>query len=318
MVSPTTRDARDKQASKSNMPLQIIPHIAIVSGLLLAGNNPNILEGVFATERDAAPDEVRFLGLRFELVYPSCYKVAWQWLRGHTKKMWINKLLAEYGHRTDVDYTGNIELDKDMEDLRKETSLSPLDWFLILSLTLLLLGLPYALAFLTAYFTPQVGLSCRSLTFTVYICLEVAQIALWLWAYAGPPPKLPPTQSRRFRPLNIFRKGGWLDRSGFYSPTETDWLFGVGESRVSWSVFKKKEFWSLRTFWCGLYQFLQIVFGAGAIFSSLGGTLMQIMGVYRTNMCYVNTRHWMAPYSERPMVVLSVNSKQMIESALSK
>ncbi len=61
----------------------IIPHIAIVSGLLLAGNNPNILEGVLATERedqaDADPADIRvFFGLlRFELVYPSCYKVAW-------------------------------------------------------------------------------------------------------------------------------------------------------------------------------------------------------------------------------------------------
>jgi hypothetical protein len=54
-----------------------IPHIAIVSGLLLAGNNPSILEGVFATQREAGLDRVKFLGLNFGLAYPSCYKVAW-------------------------------------------------------------------------------------------------------------------------------------------------------------------------------------------------------------------------------------------------
>ncbi len=55
-----------------------VPRIAIVSGLLLAGNNPNILEGVFATERDEQGDSFTVLGINFELAYPSCYKVAWQ------------------------------------------------------------------------------------------------------------------------------------------------------------------------------------------------------------------------------------------------
>jgi hypothetical protein len=39
------------------------------------------------------------LGLQFELAYPSCYKVAWQWLRGKTKKKWINKLIETYDTR---------------------------------------------------------------------------------------------------------------------------------------------------------------------------------------------------------------------------
>lgn len=51
----------------------------MVFGLLLAGNNPNIIEGVFATVRDDPKDSGPGLfGLRFEFPYPSCYKVAWQ------------------------------------------------------------------------------------------------------------------------------------------------------------------------------------------------------------------------------------------------
>jgi len=261
-----------------------IPHIAIVSGLLLAGNNPNILEGVFATEREPKKDDRSFLKLRFELAYPSCYKVAWQWLRGHTKKRWINKLIETYGY--DHDFTGRKDQDSDirdsdMKELRRVTTLGPLDWFLVLSLTGLLLGVPFVLAFLTAFYTPEVGLSCRSLTFTVYACLQFLQVLLWLWAYAGPPPaKL--GESRHV--LNFLRRRGWLDRRGFYDPTATRWLLGPPTRRSlgqAWSNARREP---LRALWCALWYVLTTVFGLSAIFTALGGTLMQLMGVYTAGM----------------------------------
>lgn len=336
----------------------IIPHIAIVSGLLLAGNNPNILEGVFATERDdqvdaeSATTHLLFGLLRFELVYPSCYKVAWQWLRGHTKKQWINQLLHTYTRRVDINYEGQVNVDDDLEDLRAKTSLSPLDWFFLLSLTFLLLGVPFLLAFLTAFFTPQTGLSCRSLTFAIYFCIQVAQIGLWLWAYAGAPPALVEDGAgaaggprRGFHPLNLFHRGGWLDTSGFYAPASASWLLKEnGRSRTAWEVVRSSELWSFRAMWCGIYYFLSTALGLGAVFSSLGGTVMQIMGklhlptsltatcfscpggdivtvtlpvgVYRTAMCYVNVQHWLAPIDQRPMVVLSTNSQEMINNSI--
>lgn len=134
----------------------IIPHIAIISGLLLAGNNPNILEGIVATQRQEQDEGMSFLGLTFNLTYPSCYKVAWQWHRGHNKKLWIDKLLDTYLHRP-----GDEKPGKDMELLQGKTSLSILDWFVVLFLGALLLGVPFFLAFITAFYTPQVGLSCR-------------------------------------------------------------------------------------------------------------------------------------------------------------
>jgi hypothetical protein len=259
---------------------------------------------VFATEReDHHPDRdstaLLFGLLRFELVYPSCYKVAWQWQRGHNKKQWINQLLRTYrGGRVDTntDYVGQIDAedaDDDLEDLRAKTNPSPLDWFLVLSLTFLLLGVPFVLAFLTAFFTPQTGLSCRSLTFTVYFCMQTAQVALWLWAYAGAPPA-PVTvdnvagagpvcggggRRRGFHPLDFFRRDGWLDAKGFYNPTSVKWLLTEdGRRRTAWEVVRSGELWSFRAVWCGIYYFLVVVFGLGAVFSSLGGTLMQIMG----------------------------------------
>ncbi|OIW35394.1 hypothetical protein CONLIGDRAFT_56785 [Coniochaeta ligniaria NRRL 30616] len=286
-----------------------IPHIAIVSGLLLAGNNPNILEGVFATERDETSDDFRFLGLQFELAYPSCYKVAWQWLRGNTKKKWINKLIETYETRWDIDFAGNRDRDSDIEYLRAMTTLSPLDWFLVLSLATLLLGVPFILAFLTAFFTPEIGLSCRSLTFTVYACLEFSQVLLWLWAYAGPPP---PRSNSSKHVLNFLHRNGWLDRHGFYNPTSTSWLLGPRKHRTFRHVWSKTRQQPVRAFWCFVWYFLTTVFGLSAIFTALGGTLMQLMGVYSAGLCYVTVENWTRPYDKRPMPVISSNSRDMI------
>jgi hypothetical protein len=291
-----------------------IPHIAIISGLLLAGNNPNILEGVFATEREDKSDDVSILGLRFELAYPSCYKVAWQWLRGPTKKKWISKVTSTYGTRHDFNFH---DPDPDMRDLQAVTTLSPIDWFQVLCMTFFLIGIPYILAFLTAFYTPEIGLACRSLTFTVYFCLELAQIILWLWAYAGPPPM--PRVDGGSVILNFFRRDGWLHRSGFFEPTRTDWLLGLpGHRKDMQSIWESAQSNPSRTFWCLQWYFLAAIFGIMAIFASLGGTLMQLMGVYSGNICHVTVDHWFQPYEDRPKVIISSNSQDMILSAQGK
>jgi len=114
----------------------IIPHIAIMSGLLLAGNNPNTLEGVVAHEtlhedvpitfyyivsellihsrlvtpkwlerkrRNGKPNLfVAFLKhpifnwFGISLAYPSRYKTQWLWQRGANKKHWITAVINNY------------------------------------------------------------------------------------------------------------------------------------------------------------------------------------------------------------------------------
>lgn len=297
---------------------QTIPHIAIISGLLLAGNNPNILEGVFATERDDEGDSYRILFLDYGLAYPSCYKVAWQWLRGHTKRLWIDKVISTYETRRDEKFSGDAQPDHDMEDLRAMTTLSPTDWLLIICITTLLLGVPFVLAFLTAFYTPEVGLSCRSLTFTIYASVQAAQILLWLWAYAGPLAPRDDDQGGLY-PLNVFRRGGWLDRTGFYHPNDMEWLLGPDLRNVSvsmlWKLVRSKRFWSLRTFWCLLYSACEVVFGTIAVTTALGGTIMQLMGVYTADVCMVTVDYWFAPYASRPKAVISKNSGDMISFA---
>lgn len=302
-----------------------IPHIAIISGLLLAGNNPNILEGVFATQRQDQLDQVKFLGLHFGLAYPSCYKVAWQWHRGYNKLCWIRTLLDTYGRPNNavLDRVGRDEQEdnmQDLEDLREKTTLSPVDWFLVLFMAAFLLGVPFVLAFLTAFFTPAVGLSCRSLTFTVYACAQFAQVLLWIWAYSGAPGRMkqPGTSINNTGPLAFFWRGGWLDAHGFHDPTNTDHFLDPKEPkspRAIWKRMKSRDFRDIRSVWTCLWYSLYIFFGVIAGLAALGGTLMQLLGVYTANICQVSAYDWLDPYRPDVTAMISVNTKEMIDDA---
>ncbi|KAH8675456.1 hypothetical protein BX600DRAFT_534925 [Xylariales sp. PMI_506] len=316
----------------------IIPHIAIVTGLLLAGNNPNILEGVIAPEagheeqEEEKKGENSFLGLRFGLAFPSCYRTAWQWRRGHVKKTWFNKIIETYLYRKDSSsspgYPGAV--DRDMVRLMEKTTLGPLDWFFIIFTTGLLVYVPFTLAFLTSYFTPSIGLSCRSLTSSVWACSQAGQALLWLWDNVGPPRAAASTKrgargERRFRLLDFTREGGWLARSGFYSPSTLNWPAAAGHydnnnnnnNNNNWAQNPRgsRQMRLPKVLWCSIYYFFTAAFGAGAVFSMIGGTLMQLLGVYSANICSVTAVWWLSPFDVRPNVTLSLNTHDMITSA---
>jgi len=163
----------------------IIPHISIVSGLLLAGNNPNPLEGVIARELGDLEEEPSFerkhFGpMLFELAYDSRYRPQWLWLRGNSKQDWVKKVWTTYRPR--AGRQGDPALDKDMVGLRKATTLSAMDWMVTVVIAVLLMSVPFLLAFITGFYTPEVGISCRALTLTVYAIAQMLQIVLWLWA----------------------------------------------------------------------------------------------------------------------------------------
>jgi len=69
-----------------------IPHVAIVSGCLLAGNNPNTLEVIGNTE--VAPKSTDRKGFwqsikdTYTPFYDSVYQPVWMWERGRSKRNW--------------------------------------------------------------------------------------------------------------------------------------------------------------------------------------------------------------------------------------
>ena len=111
----------------------IIPHVAIVSNLLLAGNNPSIWEAVTSTNEklkiqtsetkilesgELAPTKHSASVLRWGLghnleagrlqkvrqlrnrvlrpIFKSGYKTAWLWNRGSSKALWLASYVEEY------------------------------------------------------------------------------------------------------------------------------------------------------------------------------------------------------------------------------
>lgn len=165
----------------------------------------------------------------------------------------------------------------------KATTLCITSWAVI-SLTLLLMGVPFVLAFLTAFYTPQMGFSCRSLTFTVYVITQISQMFLWMWAFAGPP--------QEETVVSFLRKGGILHRKGLFTPTEAQ------------TLWPREIVFSVKSAWAILWDSLATVFGLGGVFTAIGGTMMQLMVVFRSGKCDINAQWWTKPSSNVPVILL--------------
>ncbi|KAK1753667.1 hypothetical protein QBC47DRAFT_430514 [Echria macrotheca] len=296
-----------------------IPHVAVVAGCLLAGNNPNTLEAIMSgfphvadRDHDNTLNE-RFQGFRlvkkfvefFSPMYDSIYQPVWMWDRGRNKELWIKriqnyhnelkkkaangkevtekngtptpdskppkkgfwerikkklvkrveKLSSKYLEKKDVDAT---PLPDDIPDIDVE------DWINLILTVVVLLLIPFILAFLTSYHTPLVGLSCRSFTFTLYFLFQFWLGVLWFYDF---------THDKHV-PLYFTWKGYRL-------PTPFTLL---------------------------------VVFGLlGSGFTAMVGTFLQILGVYRNCLCKLPIQYWSAPRDV--LVVLSTDMGQSIEFA---
>ena len=204
-----------------------VVHVAVLSGCLLAGNNPSTLEVAVCGSSASDPSHRRYNS-------KPAYDAVWMWERGRSKRNWIRAVQRRWG--------GSEPKAKDpkVEEV-KFFDLSSRHWVFTYLVFALLLAVPFVLAFLTAYFTPLLGVSCRSLTFLIYFCSQ-----LWLclgWAIDFPNPEPLP----------------WVTHGGFV-PT----LYG-------------------------LYMGFGLLM---AIFTTLAGTFMQLIGVYRNCLCDIPVGSW--------------------------
>ena len=240
----------------------IVPHIAIVSGLLLAGNNPNTLEGVVG--QPTAQNQAPHRGL-FELVYDSRYTPNWVWQRGRSKKIWIERLC--YDRATAPD------------GLKAKLEMTLGDWMVVGFFSYSLLGIPSVLAFLTSFFTPLVGLSCRSMTFLVYMLCQLYLTLLWIWDIHST----------------------YLD--DFEGAPHTP------VTRIPWAHGGVRENWQAYLWWPNV-----LASGACAIFTAIGGTMMQIIGVHRNCLCNIPISHWRRSSFDITFSI-STNSAEAIQNA---
>ena len=128
---PSKTHTADLQAVAFGMWWMTIPHIAIISGLLLAGNNPNTLEGIVGKK---TPNPPRRKWCILELVYESRYRPAWIWHRGRNKRIWAIRLQKTY-------HTSRFDNLKDKIAIRAQV------WISIFVLAFGLIVIPSTLAF---------------------------------------------------------------------------------------------------------------------------------------------------------------------------
>lgn len=110
----------------------IIPHVAILSSLLLASNNPSTFEAVVGRPAVEHPPVFKI----FALSYPSRYKTEWMWFRGRSKYLWIKKTLDSH----------NVE--NALPELQISATFSIFDWAIAALFTLILIAILVILAFL--------------------------------------------------------------------------------------------------------------------------------------------------------------------------
>jgi hypothetical protein len=265
-INTTLGDNDSAHALGFGMWWMSIPHISIISGCLLAGNNPNTLEGIapqvhqdvqlpepgnnLQKVRRAAKQVAQ---TRYRPVYDAFYKPAWMWDRGKTKQRWLVKLCDSYRDS----YANHLLVHDKLEELKGELYLSVGNWITISSLSFLLYFIPCMLGLLEAYWTPQIGLSCRSMTFLTYAAAQSLLSLIWICDFSL-------RQNRHF----------------------------------------------IRAF----LWFAMAIGLVAAIFSAIGGTLMQIIGVYRNCLCKINISSWRYSKDETNML-LSSNNKVDIDQA---
>ena len=83
--------------------------------------------------------------------------------------------------------------------------------------------------------------------------------------------------------------------------------------RLVWNNPRRLVNW--RFLWNFVYYSSQWLLGIIGITAAIGGTAMQLMGVYSADICYITTAYWFLPLEVRPAPIISVNSAEMIRES---
>lgn len=255
--------------------------MSIISGLLLAANNPNTFAGI-VSDTIAEYDESENYHA-FEPTYQGAFKAPSLWSRGVNKYTWLKGVHQKY-------------CTKLLETLIK---FSFSTWFSVTAVSLFLIIAPFILAFLVAFYTPQIGISCRSFTFLIHFSTQLTQSVLWFWAHANV--------------IVDAHAGSWLSEHGFYDPTPLTNLYNTGEHSI-WSHLRGDPFKFLFTL---TWYVLAVLSGTVAILCVIGGTTLQLMGVYNADICKITTSYWFSATraASAPPIVISQNTSQQIQEA---
>lgn len=237
----------------------VIVHVAIISGCLMASNNPSTSTAIVGLPPDTRQFLRRastlsgrnggqksylisfkeWLGLTreshrirhfplFHPAYSTRFQPVWLWNRGINKMRWLERSHA---------------LSNQL--FRDRFKLTTFDWIIYIIIpTIILIILPPSAGGVVSYATPPVGFACRSLSFVTYASLQSVLGLISLLKY-------------------FFEGKGFL-----------------------------KEHPRRKLFFSNITLTISVILTLGSAFTSIGGTMMQVMGVYRNCFCYVIASEW--------------------------
>lgn len=289
MNNPSNEDAAIALAF--GIEWMIVVHVAIVAGCLLANNNPNTstaIVGMLPSEHDSTVGHgpIRFIEslTGWSKSYDTIFQPVQMWHRGSNKMKWLRGS-QEWQHYEQ----GQV--------IRKHAGV--LKWYWLCIPAGVLVTLPSIGGAVVAYATPPVGFGCRSLSF---ICYAACQFILTVKA----------TIELDSEPGSL-----WPFLRSFAAP----W---------SWFCFVIQKIWwivSLVYRACpkwghGIRDFIFITLPllvvpiVGSLFAGIGGTMMQVIGVFRTCLCYINAQFWRDLDASPGVNLASDNEDQRISSQM--
>lgn len=208
----------------------MIVHVSIISGCLLASNNPSTMWAIFVKRKWVQKEDgpvssstirkiLRSLLSLWCPLYDDTPEPVSLWKRGWNKRAWAKKVL-------------NLTASRFVSQSSIISGPGTLAFLLIL--------IPCGLAFGTSYRTRQIRLRCRSLNVLIYTLSQCLLIMRDLWY--------------------------------MIESDESDDKPPILIRCILWTV------WAIAI--------------AGAALSGIGGTLMQLIGVYRNCLCRVKVYNW--------------------------
>jgi hypothetical protein len=282
-----------------------IPHVAIVAGCLLAGNNPNTLEIIVSSEKGGpweGSDVMARRGFRkfYLSYYQSVYVPVEMWARGKNKKLWIDELFFRYGASpTSKDAEGR---GKHVARHNKgEFHFDLWDWIWMVNITIGLMVLPFVLAFLTSYYTPTVGIACRTLNFLMYFIFQICLGTIWLFDFFTP---FAWTQHVSWLPFGTIIE----ERPVKLASKDNKSLMDDERPQGEVTEIVKR----IRNNAPTTMGFLLGFFFLGSMFTTVVGTFLQILGVYRNCLCQIPINYWV---NGDYLLDISTNTAQAIRLA---
>ncbi|KAL2075273.1 hypothetical protein VTL71DRAFT_216 [Oculimacula yallundae] len=224
----------------------IVVHVAIISGTLLAANNPSTSSGIAGSDH-AALRRRSTTGNRLPVREGWARWIGWS--DSYDTEFQPVSIWSRGSNKMELIENTNAWSD---EDFRNSMQFSFRDWTGIFILAFFLVVIPPASGGVVAWATPPIGVACRSLSFVLYGGSQLFTTILAVLQAASP-------------------RGHWLKRRWFLALSAPFWFF--------------------------------------SLLAAIGGTVMQISGVYRNCICYAGSEHWVNIATKNPMVQLAKDTE---------